>query len=841
MLNRFHRILFAAFVLLGAAVTPHSANAQGAQVAPPAAGDPDSCVSAYAGSSYEQIISEAVNYAPAGDLSVMMLGSFFGPSYYDLSYSSSGGNAPAAPDFTELLKKGQSTGDATPEPDSEDSLGVMFSGIFGLLSLIMNAACIALVGWLILVVLITGSLNSAHEGIVLGQQYSTLWVPIRSVIALGGLMPLFGGYSLAQQLLMVAGRIAIGFANIAFQGGLAFTVAGGGAIVEPPLQSTHQLVASLVQSEMCAAFAEDSGYSVDRNISSAPDPVNLEAKFWQKESLIGPKKLVYRAAYDVSGGVEHGEAACGRFELLVPSLHGENIKPQQEAKIRQVTGDYWAAINSARVAAAPIAKALAMGQPVDANAWATIENNLQNRKRTLLNELRIAAITGNDGENRALVCSAINEMRDIGWSMLGAVYWTVANTTAEQNRNVVSFLGSTTHVPPTTSRAATDIEPPVQSAPFRRTSVIVDYASAITRYGETYAKVSEIRAVQRQNDWATPSDEMLLGVSMGADGQIDSGKAGTWLSGLPYLRDLSDKVVAGITEEGDFVSNLAGVGHYIVSAGAAITGLAVGAKAMEQASDVNPYAWLGKQVLGLNPWTSVPTTIARTIAGMAVYIITMVGLPLLLMGFYLAFYLPSVPIIYWFGSLTSWLIANITAVLSAPIWMASHVVPAGNGFSSDQARNGYMTLLSIFLRPLLMVIGFFAGIACLQIMGIAVSIIFPIAFRDIMMDSMYGIFSFFATMALFIAILVSIFNRVMSLAFEIADDILEYYGGGRRQLGDQQTAQNASSMFLAATINRPESLASTMATAGRNQQRATGRGPDNPGGGGDKDKVKAAT
>jgi len=67
-------------------------------------------------------------------------------------------------------------------------------------------------------------------------------------------------------------------------------------------------------------------------------------------------------------------------------------------------------------------------------------------------------------------------------------------------------------------------------------------------------------------------------------------------------------------------------------------------------------------------------------------------------GFTLAYYLPAIPIIFWVLGIVGWLIMVLGAVVAAPLWAASHVLPEGEGFAGPAARQGYM-LLVIGLQP----------------------------------------------------------------------------------------------------------------------------------------------
>ena len=95
-------------------------------------------------------------------------------------------------------------------------------------------------------------------------------------------------------------------------------------------------------------------------------------------------------------------------------------------------------------------------------------------------------------------------------------------------------------------------------------------------------------------------------------------------------------------------------------------------------------------------------------------------------GFTLAYYLPSIPIIFWILGVVGWLILILEAVVAAPLWAASHVLPEGEGFAGPAARQGYMVLLSLLIRPVLMVIGLLFAMMLMTVLGKFIGLTFAV-------------------------------------------------------------------------------------------------------------------
>jgi hypothetical protein len=79
-------------------------------------------------------------------------------------------------------------------------------------------------------------------------------------------------------------------------------------------------------------------------------------------------------------------------------------------------------------------------------------------------------------------------------------------------------------------------------------------------------------------------------------------------------------------------------------------------------------------------------------------------------GLILYFLLPVFPFIYLFFAVTSWVMEIFEAVIAMPLWALAHLRIDGDGMPGQAAMNGYFLLLSILIRPALIVMGLMAGV-----------------------------------------------------------------------------------------------------------------------------------
>lgn len=86
----------------------------------------------------------------------------------------------------------------------------------------------------------------------------------------------------------------------------------------------------------------------------------------------------------------------------------------------------------------------------------------------------------------------------------------------------------------------------------------------------------------------------------------------------------------------------------------------------------------------------------------------------MLFGAACCYILPSIAVIFWCRALVSWALMTLETLVGAAFWAAAHVLPEGQGLAGQHARRGYLMLLDLFLRPLLLVLGVVMSILACQ-------------------------------------------------------------------------------------------------------------------------------
>jgi conjugal transfer/type IV secretion protein DotA/TraY len=109
-----------------------------------------------------------------------------------------------------------------------------------------------------------------------------------------------------------------------------------------------------------------------------------------------------------------------------------------------------------------------------------------------------------------------------------------------------------------------------------------------------------------------------------------------------------------------------------------------------------------------------------------------VGTMTIAMGFTLYFILPLMPFIYFFFGVCSWIKSIFEAIVAMPLWALAHITRwDGEGLPGPSATNGYMLLLEIFLRPILILFGLIASISIFSAMVVVLNDNFSLVIRAV--------------------------------------------------------------------------------------------------------------
>lgn len=160
---------------------------------------------------------------------------------------------------------------------------------------------------------------------------------------------------------------------------------------------------------------------------------------------------------------------------------------------------------------------------------------------------------------------------------------------------------------------------------------------------------------------------------------------------------------------------------------------------------------------------------------MSIILSAVVG-AMLSMGMFLGIILPMMPYVFWVTGVAWWLISFVEAVVAAPIWAIAHMHPEGHDIAG-RGSPGYMFVLSILVRPALMVIFLFAAMVLIKPIMTFINQGFFQALSNMTEGSMVGVMTILGTLILYSGIATKMILMVFGLINTGPDNIMRWIGG----------------------------------------------------------------
>lgn len=194
------------------------------------------------------------------------------------------------------------------------------SALIGSLMGIFNASVMSLASLLAFYVIVSSVVQTAHDGEVLGQRYSSLWVPIRSASAIAMIVPSSGGFSGVQLLVVWVAVQGAGLANSLTNAGYSVIYEQGGfvkPVVAGAPKEAEELALSVAKIAACMAANEKyiSLSGSDEITSSAPtNSAVTKYGFLVGKSVLGKSALQSCGRIETPKGKDDsGTGAAGKI------------------------------------------------------------------------------------------------------------------------------------------------------------------------------------------------------------------------------------------------------------------------------------------------------------------------------------------------------------------------------------------------------------------------------------------------------------------------------------------------------------------------------------------------
>ncbi len=689
-------------------------------------------------------------------------------------------------------------------------------GMLGLISSVLNLACMLLTVLIITWGGIALNLQGAMSGVEAGRRYSMLWMPLRSVFSFGMLLPVMAGYSLVQMVMMWSIHLSIGIANSGYNLVLDNFFSGKPS-VPIYVNGAKKTASDVFMMEVCRLGLVDAdGNSLigrraeqDESVDWSNAAQDIGHRFLPgiDRPLFdgGAMTMAASASYSGLPGSGLPEAVCGA-ELVKQT---SNVGMFGDGRIHDAAGELFnariAALDQLHTDMSQIASDLATMMSNHSTSLPSQHSGstgnfavdqAYGRFYQAYTKYRKAITDAASGAASVLVSenpdryidklpeSAVkDEIRGGGWIMTGALYWNMQALNRVIN-GVVNRSGDISTTAPDFDTIA------------RMGVINPQFWSDMQGAAYRVAQLSMADLNARDNERALKT----YVASYGTTGNATLSLNNVWdaVGDVFSFSMISDGVTRLILDDGDFLWGLMGMGEvaWNVGWGAMTVGL-VGVGADQVAGAVT--GGDGKDGPGkLSASKLAMGKVLTALAGSIGSFLVMVAVPLILIGFFLGFYLPAVPLLLWLINIVGWMMQSVKAVMAVPIWAAVHAIPEGEGIAGTHARRGYLLIVGTVLRPLLLIAGILIGAVMLQVVGWLCRFLLPMMFASLETTSPPAFMSFLATLLIVVGALVALTLKCFSLSHEIADELLEWGGGSAVSVGDEGSSNRTQQIIVAA-------------------------------------------
>lgn len=689
---------------------------------------------------------------------------------------------------------------------------------------------------------IVGTLNTANEGEFLGRKWSSVWIPVRSALGIFLLIPKATGYSTIQIMMMWFIVQGVGLADTILNSAVKYLQTGG--VIVRQNQALNALglsptMAGVLNSEICMYSIQNAlqaGYKASTaNASSSstlPPPPNLLATVVP----IAPTATSVNIPGDLSEypAFQNLSGICGTISWTPPSfmtnpyVQVSDILATQVISIQQIILDLSApakAIANVLVPVDPSSSTLAV-LPDDSSDMSSITSNPLN---SVISQSTFAdAMSDFQGliypvanssysMSRVVASNVLQSKISQGWVLAGSYYWTLVNLNQAAATNISSLVPT----PPQLLSIASNLK---QGKPGSNISL-----SQAMPYGNNYAQniinifdqstnspsynavngTSPYSLINTLKNYATVVSASYGGRDNSAS-HYNLQQASVGKNILQYVPILGQLIVIGMSFYELAEAQSLGTNPVVTlaSIGSASISLAIELWVMTAA-----FAGIAAGSAGAVPFVTVSSgVVAATM--IVTPLVAAISLTLFVAGAIDAFYVPLIPFIIFTFSAIGWFIAVIEAMVAAPLVALGITHPEGHEIVG-RADSGLMLLLTVFLTPSMMIIGFISGMILSYVGLWLLNKGFWVFFSwDVMSQYVQGLALVFfipAILVIYTYLIISIMNQAFSLIHIIPDKVMRWIGApSGLGIGEQPREALAQSK---------EGLQSTMSSMGQGGQK----------------------
>jgi conjugal transfer/type IV secretion protein DotA/TraY len=438
-----------------------------------------------------------------------------------------------------------------------------------------------------------------------------------------------------------------------------------------------------------------------------------------------------------------------------------------------------------------------MTAQVNPNAFADVLDMYITRHRSLL--LRTGGLVAEAKQQgwRVERQGEVPTVKEMGWIGIGAFYWDFSRMT-QVTTNMIKEVSIST---------SNKVDPKIVNknemrAVFKNLEVYLNQKRLIDTGLGSVAAIELAPKFMSAGIVSAPfsggamdedKEQVLANTLSQMESQVDAKQKKMSLMYKSTWSGITGDVTDPMTSIVDLGNTLISAAVYAGAAKVALDALIASGKAMKS----GPLGGLASLLTGGGS-SAILAALFSVMKNLALLFIAII-ISSIALGVFMAYYIPMIPMIHWLMGVIGYFALLIEVTLIAPVLAASHAAPEGRGITGERAKQGYMIIINLFLRPPLMVFGFFAALILTMIAGLAVLSLFGPFIQSALQTSLVTmLIQLTATSVVIIMVLIAVVTRSFQMINEVPDKALRFIGGGSESLGEGGAMGQSQSNFMLA-------------------------------------------
>lgn len=206
-------------------------------------------------------------------------------------------------------------------------------------------------------------------------------------------------------------------------------------------------------------------------------------------------------------------------------------------------------------------------------------------------------------------------------------------------------------------------------------------------------------------------------------------------------------------------------------------------------------------------------------------ILSTLGKALVFLGFIAAVFLPFMPFVYFLSGVFAWIVMSVEALVAASLWLLLALTPSRNDGLVGDNRQGFMLLIAVIMRPILMIVGLYF---CYVLLFVGMSLVKTLMRGAYMVmapnSSIFNAMTAAGLLGMYIVLVFIITLFSCSLITGLGDSVMQWIGVNVSALGKNAIADNVASVANPAQLAGQRLLGApgAVASAVGDARRASG-------------------